>query len=158
MAYDDRDLAERAGRLREDFVVFNRKMRTKSSGHLLTPTQLQALSHLDRVGPMTARTLADREQVTPQTIARTVAFLEEQGMVSRTTDPNDARAALITVTSAGRRTLNMDRDKRNRWLAQALEKTCTPVERELLFLAGELFRRIAEEADAPSGSAPSENR
>lgn len=131
-------------RLREDLVVFSRKMRTMSSGHRLTATQLQALSQLDRVGAMTARALADRERVAPQTIARTVISLEELGMVSREVDPSDARASLISVTDIGRQTLEVDRAERSRWLAEAIDAECTPEERDLLFVAGRLLRRIAE--------------
>ncbi|GAA3949493.1 MarR family winged helix-turn-helix transcriptional regulator [Gordonia caeni] len=136
-------------RLREDLVVFARKIRAMSSGHRLTATQLQALSQLDRVGSMTARALADRERVAPQTIARTVISLEELGMVTRAADPNDARASLISVTETGRQTLEVDRAKRSSWLAEAIDSKCTPVERDLLFLAGRLLRQIADDVDEP---------
>lgn len=150
------DLSESPDRsidgLREDLVVFTRTIRTMSSGHLLTATQQQALAQLDRIGPMSARALADRERVAPQTIARTVSSLEERGLVSRTADPNDARATLISITETGRQTLESDRAKRSRWLAEAIDSTCTPVERDLLLLAGRLLRRIAEDADDADAS------
>jgi DNA-binding MarR family transcriptional regulator len=145
----DGERNNRVDQLREDIVRFNRKIRTQNSGrHLLTPTQMQALGHLDRLGPMTARALADAEMVAPQTIARTVTFLEQQGMVARTTDPTDARAALISVTGFGHRTLQADRGKRSEWLAAALEEHCTPIEQELMFLAGTLLRRLADDTHA----------
>lgn len=96
---------------------------------------------------MTARALADRERVAPQTVARTVISLEELGMVTRAADPNDARASLISVTEAGRQTLEVDRAKRSRWLAEAVDGKCSPEERDLLFLAGRLLRRIADDDD-----------
>ncbi len=140
---------ERVDMLRENLVLFNRKIRRQTSSHQLTPTQVQALAHLDRVGPMSARAVADLEMVAPQTIARTVTYLEQEGLVSRTVDPNDARAALISVTTAGHQTLERDRGRRSEWLTDVLEQSCSPVERELLFLAGSLLRRIAEESDLP---------
>ncbi|MDV8068319.1 MarR family transcriptional regulator [Rhodococcus sp. IEGM 1366] len=141
---------ERADRLREDVALFSRRIRTKSSGHLLTPTQLQALAHLDRVGAMSARALADLERVVPQTIARTVLLLEEKGMVTRTVDPHDARASLISITDIGRRTLDVDRAARSEWLTSVLTEEFTDVERELLYLAGRLLRRAAESTDTTS--------
>ena len=72
---------QKVDQLREDVVLFNRRIRTQRAGHLLTPSQLQALAHLDREGPMSARALADLEQVAPQSIARTVSMLEESGTV-----------------------------------------------------------------------------
>lgn len=149
----------RIDQLREDIVLFNRVIRSKGGGHLLTPTQLQALAHLDRVGPVSARTLADLERVTPQTVARTVAFLEDGNLVSREVDPTDGRAQLISITERGRGKLDLDRGKRREWLADALASECTDVEQELLFLAGALLRRLSSSAadakplDQPTVSA-----
>lgn len=141
----------RVDQLREDIVMFNRVIRSKGGGHLLTPTQLQALAHLDRVGPISARTLADLERVTPQTVARTVAFLEGNGLVSREVDPDDARAQLISITSSGRNKLEADRDRRREWLVGVMDRDCTDVEKELLFLAGALLRRISVSASDSAG-------
>lgn len=133
----------RIDQLREDIVVFNRVMRSKGGGHLLSPTQLQALAHVDRVGPISARTLADLERVTPQTVARTVAFLEGNGLISRQVDPEDGRAQLISITELGRGKLDVDRGKRREWLVTAIESECSDIEQELLFLAGALLRRLS---------------
>jgi len=129
--------------LREDVVLFNRRIRTQRAGHLLTPSQLQALAHLDREGPMSARALADLEQVAPQSIARTVSILEESGMVTRTVDPQDARASIVAITALGLQTLVDDRSRRSEWLTAALAAECTDAERDLLFIAGRLLRRLA---------------
>lgn len=139
----------RVDQLRDDIVRFNRRIRTKNARrHLLTPTQLQALAHIDRLGPMSTRALADAEMVAPQTVARIVAFLEQQSLITRHTDPDDARAALISITEYGHETLEADRGTRSEWLSEAITAHCTPVERELLFLAGHLLRRIAEDIPA----------
>lgn len=134
---------EKVERLREDVVMFTRRIRAQRSGHLLTPSQLQALAHLDREGPMSARALADLEQVAPQSIARTVSILEDSGMVSRTVDPQDARASIVAITGQGLQTLTADRSRRSEWLAAALATECTDAERDLLFIAGRLLRRLA---------------
>ena len=134
---------QKVDQLREDVVLFNRRIRTQRAGHLLTPSQLQALAHLDREGPMSARALADLEQVAPQSIARTVSMLEESGMVSRTVDPQDARASIVAVTAQGLQTLVDDRSRRSEWLTAALAAECTDAERDLLFIAGRLLRRVA---------------
>lgn len=144
---------ERIDRLRENVVAFNRRIRTNNAGHLMTPTQMQALSHLDRSGPLSARALADLEQIAPQTIARTVCTLESKGMVTRSVDPKDARSQLISITDSGIETLAEDRARRSEWLAVALEERCTDAERELLFIAGGLLARLADvPCPPPSGS------
>ncbi|WP_072690930.1 MarR family winged helix-turn-helix transcriptional regulator [Rhodococcus marinonascens] len=138
---------EKVNQLREDVVLFLRRIRAQRAGHQLTPSQLQALSHLDREGPMSARALAGLEQVAPQSIARTLSILEDAAMVSRTADPHDARASIIAITALGSQTLVGDRSRRSEWLSAAIASECTDAERDLLFIAGRLLRRLAEIPD-----------
>ncbi|GAA4489501.1 hypothetical protein GCM10023094_51220 [Rhodococcus olei] len=133
---------------RDNIGAFLRRFREQRAEHMLTPSQLQALGHLERHGPMTASTLAAREQVTPQSVSRTVALLEDAGSIARTADPADARASLISLTDHGREVLLADRERRTRWLAEALETECTEAERELLYIAGRILRRLG------TGEAP----
>jgi DNA-binding MarR family transcriptional regulator len=128
--------------LREDIAGFFRRLRSQRAEHMLTPSQLQALGHLERGGPMTAAALAALEQVTPQSISRTVALLEDAGTITRQADPADARASLISLTDHGRHMLQVDHQRRTRWLADALDAECTDAERELLFIAGRILRRL----------------
>ncbi|OZC61925.1 MarR family transcriptional regulator [Rhodococcus sp. 15-725-2-2b] len=134
---------DRVDALREDIVLFNRAIRANVAGHLLTPTQLQTLGNLDRIGAMSARELATVERVTPQTVARTVTLLEERGLVTRIQDPDDGRAQIISITHEGKAKLGADRRKRDEWLANALDTHCSAVERDVLFAAGALLRRLS---------------
>lgn len=137
--------------LRDDITTFFRRLRKERADHKLTPSQLQALAHLEREGPMTARVLADFEQVTPQSIARTLALLEDGAMVTRGPDPADARASLVSLTESGRRMLIEDRERRSLWLAEVLENECTEHERELVFLAGRILRDLGASGPASGG-------
>lgn len=138
----DATYRERVQDLRDDIAGFWRQLRVQRLDHMLSPTQLQALGHLNREGAMTAARLAQFEQVTPQSISRTLALLESTGMVSRTPDPQDARATRVEITEAGRDTLIVDAEVRSQWLCQLLDKRCTPHEREVLFLAGAILRDL----------------
>lgn len=140
----------RIDQLRDDLGLFSRRVRRMRERHALTASQLQVLAHLDIEGSMNARELAEREGVTPQSIARTVRSLEAAGMVARSPDPDDARAVLIEITERGQGTLINDRRIRNRWLEQALADRCTDTEREMLFLAGRLLRALIAVPDAPA--------
>lgn len=128
--------------LREDLATFWRRLRSKRADHKLTPTQLQALGHLRREGAMTAARLAAFEQVTPQSIARTLVGLEEGGMITRCTDPADGRASLVSITEHGVQMMDEDSAQRSQWLADLLERECTPHERDMLFLAGRILRDL----------------
>lgn len=143
------DTGDAAIELRENIATFFRRLRSQRNEHMLTPSQLQALGHLERGGPMTAATLAAHEQVTPQSISRTVALLEDSGAIARRTDPADARASLITLTDHGRAVLAADRERRTRWLVDALETECTDAERELLYIAGRVLRRLGTGSSEP---------
>nr|WP_066905565.1 MarR family transcriptional regulator [Millisia brevis] len=118
-------------------------MRTERVDHMLTPSQLQALGHLRREGAMTAARLAHFEQVTPQSIARTLAMLEEQGMIRRGSDPTDARATRVEITDTGLATLALDAEMRTLWLCELLDERCTAHEREMLFVAAAILRDLS---------------
>ena len=67
----------------------------------LTHAGLIAL-HTLRDGPLPQRTLAQRCQVTDQTISRTLDRLAKAGFVTRTPDPADARRHVTQLTARGR--------------------------------------------------------
>lgn len=67
----------------------------------LTHAGLIAL-HTLRDGPLPQRTLAQRCQVTDQTISRTLDRLAKAGFVTRTPDPADARRHVTRLTARGR--------------------------------------------------------
>lgn len=67
----------------------------------LTHAGLIAL-HTLRDGPLPQRTLAQRCQVTDQTISRTLDRLAKAGFVTRSPDPADARRHVTRLTTRGR--------------------------------------------------------
>lgn len=67
----------------------------------LTHAGLIAL-HTLRDGPLPQRALAQRCQVTDQTMSRTLDRLAKAGFVTRTADPGDARRHLAELTAHGR--------------------------------------------------------
>jgi DNA-binding MarR family transcriptional regulator len=52
-------------------------------------------------GPQTIGTLAGRLEVTQQAVSKSVADLERRGYVTRTPDPDDARARRVALTDRG---------------------------------------------------------
>src|SRR5271168_1652184 len=87
----------------------------------LTPTQLAALSTVERVGPLRLGDLAAVEGIAPSTLTRLVAALEELGYVRRDADPRDARASTLAITLLGHETLEHLREEGTalltKWLA-----------------------------------------
>src|ERR1700745_3542339 len=91
-------------RLRVALARLSRRMRSHALAGL-TPTQLAALSTVERAGPLRLGDLAAAEGIAPSTLTRMVAALEELGYVRRDADPKDARASTLAITPKGHDTL-----------------------------------------------------
>src|SRR5690606_14738588 len=72
--------------------------RTSSAGLGLTPGEARILVATARIGPVRQAVLAERVGIEAMTLSSYLDRLEAQGLVSRTTDPNDRRAKLVEVT------------------------------------------------------------
>ena len=105
--------------------------------------QVIVLGRLDRGGPSGISALAAAEHVRPQSMAATVAALEEAGLVARTPDPDDRRRVAIDLTTAGRKVLADDRAQRVGWLAEAIRTDLNARERKVLAEATGLLARLA---------------
>jgi DNA-binding MarR family transcriptional regulator len=119
-----------------------RRLRQQRPDDRLTPSQIAALSTLDRNGALTLGELAAREHVQPPSMTRITGALEELGLVTRTGHPTDKRQVLFAVTPAGAKLLVEDRRRRDAWLCQRL-KDFTPEEIAALREAAPLLERLA---------------
>src|SRR5215470_13373714 len=81
---------------------------------------LLTLRRLDDEGPLRITDLAAAELVAQPTMTGIVRRLEQDGLVARTPDPLDARAARIGLTDAGRAELAAVRGARAAVLQQRL--------------------------------------
>jgi DNA-binding MarR family transcriptional regulator len=68
----------------------------------LTLGKAKVLMRLNTHGPMNQATLAGLLGFAPRSVTEAVDGLERDGLVTRTEDPNDRRARIITLTEAGR--------------------------------------------------------
>ncbi|MEI7034398.1 MarR family winged helix-turn-helix transcriptional regulator [Streptomyces pratensis] len=105
--------------------------------------QVSVLGVLDRDGAMTTSDLAADQRVRPQSMARAVGLLMEQGLVVRRAHPTDGRKFLVDLSPAGRDALDAERGRRAGWLAQAIETELTAEERDVLARSAALMQRLA---------------
>lgn len=124
-----------------------RAARVDDSRTGLSPERLSLLSVLVHGGPSTMSLLARAEQVSPPAVTRTVAALEEAGLVRRGQVPDDRRQTLVTATAAGRRVLEQGRRARIDRLAGVLE-TLGPAELATVDEALALVRRALRQQRA----------
>jgi len=98
------------------FAVFTRRIEQAArrsdlhgemdrAGYLLART-------LDRQGPASVNDLADQLGLDASTVTRQLSALEKRGFVERAVDPDDRRARILQLTTAGRRTMRSVRAAR----------------------------------------------
>ena len=133
--------SELASELRFAVMRLSRRLRTERADHDLTLTQTAALATLDRHGPLTPRELADHEHVQPPSMTRTLAALEELGLITRTPHATDGRQHLVALTADAKALLREDRRRRDAWLSRRLAEL-TQDERDLLRAAAPLLDRL----------------
>jgi DNA-binding MarR family transcriptional regulator len=120
-----------------------RRIRAAASGHELSLTEYAVLARLSKDGPATTAELARAESVRPQSMSTTVSTLEELGLVQRKPHPTDGRQMEIALTPKGVGVRNSAKDAKRTWLAQAITQL-SKQERETLFKAGEIIKRLAD--------------
>jgi len=70
----------------------------------MTVAQAATLEVLKLEGAMRLSALGRRLGISPSTMSRNLQRLEERGLIERASDPDDARAAIASLTPAGEKT------------------------------------------------------
>jgi DNA-binding MarR family transcriptional regulator len=112
---------ELAARLRLVVGRLNRRIRIDGR-ESVPPLQLSAMVTVEEHGPLRLSELARREAVSVPTMSRVLAALDEQGLVVRTPDPQDARGVLVTLSDEGSRRLAQVRSHRTALVARRLAR------------------------------------
>jgi DNA-binding MarR family transcriptional regulator len=87
------------------------------------PAGIRILALLDELGPQCVTALADADRSSQPTVSGAVRLLDEQGLVAKDTDPNDARRTLVRLTPEGQRTLAAARRDNGAAVAERLART-----------------------------------
>ncbi|QRY50587.1 MarR family winged helix-turn-helix transcriptional regulator [Mycolicibacterium septicum] len=103
--------------------------------------QARLLSTIEDQGEARISDLAYLDHCSQPTMTTQVRRLEDAGLVSRTTDPGDARAVLIRITEQGRRTLDQARADRAAAINPRLERLSAE-ERKTLAASVDIIRRL----------------
>lgn len=120
-----------------------RRARTAAGSQELSLTEAAVVRRLDKDGPATTAALARAEAMKPQSMGTTIAALEKRGLVARTPHPSDGRGVNIELTARGAAVRQSGKQAKRTWLAQTIGRL-EEQERETLFAAGEIIRRMVE--------------
>jgi DNA-binding MarR family transcriptional regulator len=86
----------------------------------LTSSQMSALSSIENLGSVRLGDLAMAEGVSGPTLTKIVSHLESIGLVARSADATDRRAARVSLTAEGRSRLKRIRSDRDAYLVTRL--------------------------------------
>jgi DNA-binding MarR family transcriptional regulator len=114
--FDDEEIA----RLRIALARIARTLDRQTRGASLTRTQASVLATVAKHGPLGISELADIEGVNPTMLSRIVGKLEVTGLLHRSPDPDDKRAARVETTKDGDELHHRLRAERTRLLAERL--------------------------------------
>jgi DNA-binding MarR family transcriptional regulator len=134
-----------AARLRVAIGRLSRRLRTTAAGSAagLTPTRISVLLTVVREGPIRLSVLAESESLNPTMLSRVIADLGDAGLVARTSDDGDRRAAWVEATAEGRRLAERMRRERTDAVNEAMEDL-SPSDRHLLEKALPALERLGE--------------
>jgi len=88
---DQRETTPDEGLILQAVLRLARGMRQAAQDGGLTGSAMILLGSLHRGGAMSAVELARREGLQPQSLSRLLARLDQQGLIMRSVDPEDAR-------------------------------------------------------------------
>jgi DNA-binding MarR family transcriptional regulator len=131
-----------ATRLRVAIARLSRRLRHHELAGL-TPTQLSALSTVERAGPLRLGDVAAAEGIAPSTLTRIVTALEECAYVKRCAVPGDARASTLAITARGHEVLERIRQENTVMLTESL-MMLPPEQIEALAAALPALEQLAE--------------
>jgi DNA-binding MarR family transcriptional regulator len=138
---------EPTARLRAAVGRLSRRLRPTVAGSGLTPSQTSVLFTIVRSGPLRLSDVAELEALNPTMLSRFIGQLTDAGLIRRTADPGDRRAALVEATSQGRRL----RERIHRERTRALETYVDELDesqREILWRALPVLEELAERLPA----------
>ncbi|MGZ4349442.1 MAG: MarR family winged helix-turn-helix transcriptional regulator [Solirubrobacteraceae bacterium] len=135
-----------AARLRVAIGRLSRRLRTTAAGSAagLTPTKISVLLTVVREGPIGLSALAESESLNPTMLSRVIANLVDAGLLARTSDDGDRRAAWVEATEDGRQLAQRMRRERTDAVNEALD-ALAPDDRRLLEKALPALEQLAEQ-------------
>ena len=134
-----------AARLRTILSRLKRRLREQGGRGDLTPSQISVLLRLEKDGAATVSGLARAEGMRPQSMSSIVASLQDAGLVRSSSDPNDGRQTLMSLSNKCEKWLREGRAARQDWLTTTILQKLSAQEQRQLFTTLKLLCRLTED-------------
>ena len=108
----------------------------------VTVAQAAALEALGAEGPQRLGDLSRRLGIAPSTLTRNLVRLEEEGLVAREADPDDARAARVGLTARGKKAAGAVEAQEAAFARQVLERIPAGRRAAVLAALGDLLAAV----------------
>ncbi|HET9077145.1 MAG TPA: MarR family winged helix-turn-helix transcriptional regulator [Acidimicrobiales bacterium] len=125
-------------------------VRTDIAWETLPMAQVELLQSLAEDAPVRVGDLAERLHLAPSTVSGLISQMLASGLVERGTDPDDRRAAVVTVAPAGREQLAAWEAANERRISAALS-ALPDEERDAIVGAVPALRALAARLAGASG-------
>ncbi len=111
---------------------------------LLSLTERSTLGLVNQHTEILPSELAAIEKVTAQSMSQIINKLLELGFIKRTSSKTDKRKVIITITAAGRKSIEKKRSETQEWLAKSLVEKTTQKEKETLINAIKVLTKLVD--------------
>ncbi|MCY1137545.1 MarR family transcriptional regulator [Actinoplanes sp. Pm04-4] len=125
------------------FERFYETLRRLTPRGPLSLTAASTLRRLERSGPHRLCELYAPEGISQPAMTQLVTRLEKEGLAERTSDPNDGRAVVVSITEAGREAVAHRREVRASALSELLHGL-TPEQYETVVAALPALERLSD--------------
>lgn len=137
------------------------RIASRATGSSRPLVAMRVLATLQFDGPQRIGQLAAHERFTQPAMTATINRLEADGLVTRTTDPSDARAVVVTLTEAGLAEMTAFRAKAAAHVLPAMERLGAD-DLAVLARAADLLEKLADDCLPASprrvGAAPTPSK
>jgi DNA-binding MarR family transcriptional regulator len=111
---------------------------------LLSLTESSTLASVYQYAEILPSELAAIEKVTAQSMSQIIQALLGHGYIKKTSSTSDKRKVIITITAAGKKTVEKRRHEKQEWLAQSLFEKTTQREKETLINAIKVLTKLVD--------------
>ncbi len=142
---ESKTASDLAAQIRTVLSRLKRRLREQGERGDLTPSQISVLLRLEKDGAATVSGLARAEGMRPQSMSSIVTSLQDAGLVGSSSDPNDGRQTLMSLSKKCEKLLRESRAARQDWLTTTILEKLSAQEQQKLSAALELLSRLTED-------------